>query len=308
MALIIALSPALNAINEDAGTVGFGPLKIVYSARANAMGQAMMGVIQNPDGMQFNPASIIRMDKSQINSTFMTYYADSQGGAIQYIKAQNTFAAYGLTLRYLNFGSMERTEISQQGDLIETGETFGAQNIIAGFTMSRFISPQIDLGGTIKLVFDQIDGESAGAILLDGGLIHHPFNDKIKVGVGFRNLGRQVLYYTDEKNNESLPFTFAAGLSYKFKEKTLTSFDISKCAGDNFIAKIGLEHRLNPAFVIRGGFQSSAGEGHVGGDLAWTSGLSLGAGWTWKSTQVDYGLSSTGDLGLVNQLTLRYLF
>ncbi|HNX37091.1 MAG TPA: PorV/PorQ family protein [Candidatus Cloacimonadota bacterium] len=305
---MIALSPALIAVNEDAGAVGFAPLNLIYSARANALGQAMMAVVKNPDGMQFNPASIIRMDKSQVNSTFMSYYAGSQGGSIQYIKAQNIYAAYGMTLKYLNFGSMDRTEISQQGDLIETGETFGAQNIIAGFSMARFVSPVIDLGGTVKVVFDQIDGENAGAILLDGGLIHHPVNEKIKVGVGFRNLGKQVLYYTSNKYNESIPFTVALGLSYQMSDKLMGSFDISKSTGENFVAKMGIEDKLSPSFTLRGGFKSNAADGYVGGAWAWTSGLSFGAEWNWKSTQIGYGVSSAGDLGLVNQLTLSYLF
>lgn len=304
LSLTLTLSTALFAVNDDAGTTGFAPLKIIYSARANAMGQAMMGIAQNPDGIQFNPASIIRMKNSQVSSTFMNYYAGANGGAVQYIKAKDTFSAWGVMLKYLNFGSIERTEVSQNGDLIETGESFGAQNIIAGYTMSRFISPMIDLGGTVKVVYDQIDDKSASAVLLDLGLIHHPANPKIKVGAGIRNLGKQLSYYNSDKYDEALPFTMAAGLSYQMSDKLLSSFDLSKSTGESFVAKLGVEYLLNEDFILRGGFKSNAGDGNVGGGWGWTSGLSVGAAWNWRNVRLNYGLSSTGDLGMVNQLTI----
>lgn len=305
LSLALTLSTTLSAVNDDAGTAGFAPLKIIYSARANALGQAMMGVAQNPDGMQFNPASIIRMKNSQVGSTFMNYYSGANGGALQYIKAKDTFSAWGLMLKYLNFGSMERTEVSQNGDLIETGESFGAQNIIAGFSMSRFLSPMLDVGGSLKVVFDQIDDESASAVLLDLGLIHHPANPKIKVGAGIRNLGKQISYYSPDKYDESLPFTMAAGISYQFNEQIMSSFDLSKSTGESFVAKLGLEYQLNPDFILRGGFKTNAGDGNVNGAWGWSSGLSLGAGWNWRNIQLNYGLASTGDLGLINQLSIN---
>ena len=58
----------LTAVNQDAGTTGFNTLKLVYSAHANAMGQAMTGVVTNVDGMQFNPASIIRLPEKELNT------------------------------------------------------------------------------------------------------------------------------------------------------------------------------------------------------------------------------------------------
>jgi len=308
LALSLGLIGTINAINEDAGTAGFAPLKVSISARAAAMGQAMMGLEKNPDGMQFNPASIIRLDQSEISSTYVNYYVDTNGGAVQFVRSKDPFTAYGFQLKYMNFGTMERTEISQQGDLIETGETFGAQNIIAGFSLAKFVSPMIDLGGSIKVVYDQIDDSSAMAVVLDGGLFHHPVNDRIKVGLGFRNLGLQLTHYSDSEYKETLPFIAAAGVSYRFGERVISSLDISKATGENIVAGLGLEYNLNDAFLLRGGFSSDAGDGNIGGNWGWTSGLALGAAWNWRNYQISYGLSSGGDLGLLNQLSLNYKF
>ncbi|HOH46593.1 MAG TPA: PorV/PorQ family protein [Candidatus Cloacimonadota bacterium] len=303
----LLLSP-LAAINEDAGTTGFGPLKITMAARAEALAGAQMGLVQNPEGMQFNPASIIRLSSSEISTTYINHFVDTQGGALQAVYAKDPFIAWGFMLKYMNFGSMERTEISPGGDMIETGETFGAQNLIASVSMARFVSPMIDLGGSVKMVYDQIDGQSASAVMLDAGLIHHPANQKIKVGVGFRNLGFQLSSYTESSYKESLPFTFAGGITYQPNDKLLGSFDISKSTGENLVGALGAEYRLYPSFSLRGGYRTDGRDGDVGGDWGWSSGLSLGAGWSWNNYNLSYSLSSSGDLGMVNQLSLNYKF
>ena len=40
--------------------------------------------------------------------------------------------------------------------------------------------------------------------------------------------------------------------------------------------------------------------------MEWTSGISLGVGWIWKKIALDYAVASYGDLGLTNQVSLRY--
>jgi len=66
---VLSFIPLL-AQHQDAGTTGFSTLKIIYSARANGMGQAMLGRAKNFDGMQFNPAAIIRVPNQGVFTTF----------------------------------------------------------------------------------------------------------------------------------------------------------------------------------------------------------------------------------------------
>jgi hypothetical protein len=133
-------------------------------------------------------------------------------------------------------------------------------------------------------------------------------NEKIKVGLAVRNLGAQLSYYSDTKYKEALPTTYLAGMGIDLSTDSRANLDIVKASGENFVAKIGVEHRIHPSFVLRGGFRSNAGDYYNGGALAFTSGLSLGLGWDWKSWVLDYSMSSYGDLGLTNQLGIRYNF
>jgi len=142
----LLLAVPLFAQHQDAGTTGFSNLKLIYSARANGMGQAMTGRVQNYDGMQFNPSSIMRVPGKSVSSTFMDHFVGSGGGSVQYVIPKNIYVTYGAFINYWNSGTIDRTEISSNFDLVETGDTFGSQNIIAGVTYAKFISPAVDFG------------------------------------------------------------------------------------------------------------------------------------------------------------------
>lgn len=308
LALSLLLAIPLFAQHQDAGTTGFANLKLIYSARANAMGQAMTGRQQNFDGMQGNPATILKVPNKTASSTLMDHFVGSGGGSIQYLVPKNIYESYGFFLNYWNSGSIDRTEVSSNFDLVETGDSFGAQNVIGGISYARFISPAVDIGGTVKFIWDKIDDSSASAVLLDLGLMHHTVNERIKVGLSVRNLGTQLSYYSDVDYKEKVPTVFQAGLGVDLLESTLVNIDLVKASGEDFVAKLGMEHRIHPALVLRGGFRSHAADYYSGGSLAFTSGLSFGLGWDWKNWAVDYSVSSYGDLGLANQLGIRYNF
>ncbi|MDD2513466.1 MAG: PorV/PorQ family protein [Proteiniphilum sp.] len=295
-------------MNEDAGTTGFNTLKISYSARANAMGLAQTGMAINPDAMQFNPAALLNLPQKAFSTTYMNYFLDANGGNVQVLLPRDKYQAYGFYLNYLNMGSMDRTEISSTNELKETGETFGAQNIILGFSTARWMNQYIDLGATAKIIYDQIDNESASALLLDAGMIHHPANEKIKVGLSIRNLGKQISYYTSENYHEKLPLVLAAGIAYTFNPKLLVTVELNKASGQDFSGRIGSEYKLDDSFDLRAGYKTNAEDWRTGGSWEWTSGISLGAGWSWNKFQVDYSLSSYGDLGFVNQVSIARMF
>ncbi len=307
--ILISLSlTCLWAQNEDAGSTGFNSLKIVHGARALALGQALTGETQNPDALFFNPAALLNLPSKEVGSTYCNYFVDTQGGQIRLLLPKDKFSAWAFGLQYMNMGSFERTEVDQYGNFIDDLGTFGAYNLIATASMSQFVSAALDAGGSVKVVYDVLDENSAVAVLLDLGIIHHPANERIKVGLSLRNMGAQLSYYTAGKHKEKLPFTFAAGGSYAFNAKHESFLELNKSNAENFNVRVGHEYLLTPDFALRAGFRSNAGDWKSGGNLSWTSGFSLGAGWNYKSYKIDYAASSYGDLGLINQLTVSYSF
>ncbi len=308
LSIFLICGISLFAVNDDAGTTGFNTFKLAYSARGMAMANAMTAIINNPDGINYNPAAILNLHKSTVSSTWNSYLVETQAGSIQGVWNINEFTAYGATVNYLDWGSMEKTEITSNNEYLETGETFGARDFIVGLSWAQYINSSIDFGGTLKFVHNTIDTYNASAIALDAGIIHHPLNEKIKVGLVLRNLGLQLSYYTDENYKEELPLTFAAGLSYQISKVVLAAFDLSKPTGQNMTGKLGFEYAIHPLLDLRAGYTTNAADWQTGGSWDWSSGMSFGFGTRWKKCGLDYGISSYGDLGFVNQVTLKYHF
>lgn len=306
LAFSLLLIVPLAAQHQDAGTTGFSTLKLVYSAEATGLGTAMTGRTKSFEGMQFNPATILKVPNSAINTTFMDHLVGSAGGSVSYVVPKNIYTSYGFFLNYWNSGAIDRTDIGNNGELIELNDTFGAQNIQAGFSLAKFLTPAIDAGGSFKLLFDQIDDSSASAAMIDLGILHHTANQRIKVGLAVRNVGFQITHYSDTDYSEGLPLTYSAGLGIDLGSKIQLNGDFSKSTGENIIAKFGMEHQLYPALALRAGFRSNATDYYLGGGLGLSSGISLGLGWEWKNYTIDYAVASYGDLGLTNQLSLRY--
>lgn len=306
--LLLLITGLLFGINENAGTTGFNNLQIIYSARAMSMAQAMTGVKETIDGLQFNPAAILKVDGINVNSTFSSYLVETNGGAVHVLMPRSDIVTYGFQLHYLNFGTIDRTEITQNNEYLDTGDTFGASNMIMGFSAARYINPSIDLGFSLKYIYDKIDSYSASAVVVDAGMIHHPMNEKVQVGVAIRNLGKQVTYFTDKKYDEKLPFTFAAGLSYQAKQNLLFAFDLSKPKAPDLITRFGAEYDFHPMLKARAGYSANSSNWKTDGKWDWSSGLTFGLGFNWKDYVLDYGVASYGNLGFINQLSLNYKF
>ncbi|HNQ43005.1 MAG TPA: PorV/PorQ family protein [Candidatus Cloacimonadota bacterium] len=309
LALFLTIScGVLFAQNENAGTTGFDTLKLIYSARSNAMGGAMLGIAENYEALECNPAAYIRTPNPAVTSTFMSHLVGSGGGSVSYILPQNKFVAWAASLRYWNSGAIDRTDITPTGELLELNDSFAAQSIIATVSTSRFISDALDLGGSLKFIYDSIDNTSATALMIDAGIIHHTANPNIKVGLSARNIGVQTSKYSETKYSEGVPSVFGAGIAIRMKQNIQASLDISKASSENIVARLGIEYGITPGLDIRAGYRSNGGDYGMGGALGWTGGLSFGAGWQLGKFQLDYALSSYGDLGLNNQLSLRYNF
>ncbi len=114
------------------------------------MGQAMLGRAMNFEGMQFNPATLIKAKNKAVYTTFADHFVGSGGGSINYMVPKNIYTSYGFYLNYWNSGSIDRTDIGANGEFIELNDTFGAQDITAGFSVAKFVSPALDAGGALN--------------------------------------------------------------------------------------------------------------------------------------------------------------
>jgi len=316
---LIILTLPLVAIGDDAGTSGFSSLKIIYSARANAMAGAFSSRDDDIDVIFFNPANLGGYEtKREVSSTFMSYFEGYNGGSVVYQYKRSEKANVALFGQFLASDEVKRTISGDNGGYLEAG-TFDNSDFIAGGTYSYYFNEQLNIGISGKYIQETIDDKSASAIAFDFGLLHRPVNEKIRVGVAVRNLGKQLSYFTDSEYSEGMPVVYAGGISYKTDLKTrdnqaefipsmLVSLDLSFPQGSDLVGLFGTEFQVHEQLFIRAGYKTNAGDYKNGGDNEIFSGLSTGLGFVRNNLRVDYALNSYGDLGFVNQVTLKYQF
>jgi len=248
----------------------------------------------------------------------MSYFDGYNGGSVVYQYQRSTKANVALFGQFLTSDDIPKTINGENGGYIESG-TFTNSDFIMGGTYSYYFNEQLNIGLSGKYIQETLDSKSASAIAFDLGILHRPVNEKIRVGVAIRNLGTQLTYFTDTKYDEGLPLVYTGGISYRtalksrndaeeFAPSMLVSLDLSLPQGSDLIGGIGTEFQVLKQFLVRAGYKTNAGDYKNGGDNEVFSGFSTGVGFVRNSLKIDYALNSYGDLGFVNQVTLKYQF
>lgn len=316
--LLILLSGDNLFCNEDAGTTGFNFLKIMYSARANALGGAFSAVDNTAESFLYNPATLGGYKKDfDLTTTYMNYFDGYNGGSVVLARKYNQRLNYGVFLQYMSSGDITRTIAAENGGYEEIG-TFDSSNIMMGINYSYYLNEQLNIGANIKYITDNIDNKNATAIAGDVGLFHRPKNKRIRVAVAIKNIGTQIKYYTKNKYKENLPLTYVAGISYhrnlakkikdKFTPNLLLSLDVVMPKGSDMYGCIGAEIQFYKMLIFRLGYKTNGSDWKVGGDNEAFSGFSTGIGFVKERWKIDYSLNSYGDLGFVNQVSIGYSF
>ncbi len=305
--LIAIISLSVFAISEDAGTSGFSFLKVNYSARAAAMASAFTGLSNDASAVFFNPAGLSQIQSKEISTTYMSYFDGIQCGSVVYAfpyDDKTTLAAFSQFLT----ATEDRTLADANGNYAGTDGTFGISEVLLGVSASRRVLAVLDLGINIKYLQESLDEYGGSAVAVDIALLHQTTNKNLKVGIALKNLGKQLSYYTGNEYEEKLPQLFVAGFSYHPDEKFFATLDIYKPMEFDFSGRLGVEYQIHDMLALRCGYKSNAKDWRAGGDHETFAGLSFGFGINWQKYTIDYAVISYGDLGYVNQVSLKYSF
>ena len=305
--VLVIISFSLIAISEDAGTSGFSFLKVNYSARAAAMANAFTGLSNDASAVFFNPAGLSQIQSKEISTTYMSYFDGIQCGSIVYAFPYDDETTLAVFSQFLT-ATEDRTLADADGNYAGTDGTFGISEVLFGVSASRKVLDVLDLGINIKYLQESLDEYVGSAVAIDFSLLHQTTNKNLKVGIAFKNLGKQLTYYTGNEYEEKLPRLFVAGFSYHPDEKFFATLDIYKPMEFDFSGRLGVEYQIHEILALRCGYKSNAEDWRTGGDHEIFSGLSFGFGINWQKYTVDYAIISYGDLGYVNQISLKYSF
>ena len=288
--LMLLLFVANIAAEDTAGTTGFTFLKVNYSARAAAMGNAYTGLADDAGAVFFNPAGMVQVKSPQASATYMSYFDGIQCGSAAFVLPRNEKLVLGFFAKGLT-ATEDRTLADEMGQYDGTDGTYGMSNIVLGASVARYLINILDVGMSVKYIRESLD-------------------ENLKLGITFRNFGKQLSYYTESEYEENLPRTITAGFNYHPNEKLYVTLDIHKPLDYDFSGRIGCEYQLHEMLALRAGYKTNASDWKAGGDHDAFSGMSFGTGFNLDkyNLKIDYAIVSYGDLGFVNQVTMNYLF
>lgn len=296
LCFLLAAAPAL-AINSNAGTTGFGFLKIGVGARPAALGGAYAGVSGDLEASAWNPAGLLGLTQRSAVVSLSSYLVDTQAGFLS-LAVPRGERVWGFSLNYFSYGDLQRTD----ADGSQIG-SFSPFDVAAYVTVAQKVwSERLTVGANFKAVYSSIDDYTSDAYMLDLGLLSEGPFDGMTLGASITNLGAVRSGFTDQVD-ESLPVNLRFGVAHRPAHTPLPlllllDFNVPN-DNDPYLA-FGAEIKLGNGLYVRPGY-STQQTGAQGDDPL---GLTAGAGLALQKYRLDYAYSSFPDLGDVHRVSL----
>lgn len=246
--LLVTLFALLSAgLHAQESQTAYNFLRLPVSAHAAALGGDNITLIEDDATLIFhNPALIQNVSDLTMNLNMMTYMQGTVTGSASFVKAWGERATWGVSGRYMNYGSMRET--NEQGE--ELGH-FRAHDFALAGTFAYGLTERISGGITAKLAASYMGHYNSLAALVDLGLNYWNEESNWSISVVARNLGGQFDAFEDEF--EHMPLDIQIGVAKQFLNTPLSLSvtmvklnDWESNFGRHFVfgADLSLDHRF----------------------------------------------------------------
>ncbi len=327
--LLLALVGGAFAGNPDRiGTSGGQELTIPNSARGMALGSGMVADPGGVDMLFYNPAAIAGVTGVEAYFSNLKYIADMKKNYVG-VAAKTSFGTIGVTADVLSIGDIEETtEENPNG----TGRVFSPNFSILGLSYARYMTDQVTIGATFKVVSESVLQLHSTGLAFDAGIQYRPGPKGVWFGLAVKNFGPNMKFTgsdfesfhrtgsNPQSNDRSLasvsapfelPSYFEMGIRYEYPIETVGSltgygtFQSNNFNNDEF--KLGGEFAFRDALFLRAGGVITGNNDYLFGP-AFGAGFSLPLGGTSK-LQVDYTIRTVPDYFDDNQLlAVKFVF
>jgi Type IX secretion system protein PorV len=274
------------------GKTGLSFLKIGIDARAVGMGEAYTAVTTDASAVYWNPAGLLGAKRSNVLFNHNEWILDIRGefAGLSIVRSRS---AWGFHINSFNIGEIAVREIPSSEPLAFTS----AHYLASGLSYARRLHQRLDLGLSLKYLFEKIDVNTASGYAFDAGMIYRPPLNGLKLGATIQNLGSM----SDLRNDQtSLPVLFRLGAAYQLPLKITgvdmnLASDLVKVSAENLHWHLGSEFLLWKQLALRAGWM----QGYEARDFT------LGLGFNRSSLRLDYGYLPS-DLGTAHRFTINF--
>lgn len=277
-------------------------LTLDAGARPAAMAGAFTSLAKDVNSIFYNPAGLAEISRNEFTFMHNDYL---QGIKYEYIAfchpTELLKGNIGVNLILFDAGSMNRTLIDGFSTYTSEG-TFGARDSALGLSYGIKLFKNFNFGISTKFISSKIDDAKTSAVAFDVGIqsyqtrYYFPF----KWGVVLQNFGTKLQY---DVIKEDLPTQLRTGISFDYiynPEVTITpAIDLVYSEGTDFQILLGSEIGYKDIYFARFGFNNTNDAG---------SGITFGAGASFRELSVDYAFASYGDLDNSHIFSLSYRF
>jgi hypothetical protein len=276
--LLTTLVPPLLAqegIYEDAGSSGMVFLKIGVGPRGSALAGAYSAVADNSMAVFWNPAGLVNLEGNDI------YFAHSE--YVENIRYEVVSAGMetGIGCFGMGAGALYCDDLELRENPGDPEGKFRFSDYLLSMSYARRMSPESDLGVTLKLLQERIYTYTATGYAFDIGALFRPRALKNLVLTGaVQNLGPKLKYVNEVFR---LPLVIRAGASYRvpldlLDGNWLVSFETAKPVDTDYNYSGGIEYSHRTGLALRAGYRY----GHD------SESFSAGAGFAVGYLRLDY--------------------
>ncbi len=190
VALLVALGVAVVPASAQSGTAAAEFLNVPIGARATAMGGAFGATANDAAALYWNPAGLAGMRDATASFEYAAWYV---GSDVNYaaVASPTPFGTIAVGVTALTYGDMDVIDETSNNQL-PTGETFSAGSYVLSLGYGRELTDKFSMGGTVKVVREQIANSSATGVAFDiGTLFVTPFQG-VRLGASISNFGPKM--------------------------------------------------------------------------------------------------------------------
>jgi len=287
-------------LSGDVGSSHSVVASLGLDARAAALGWSVTGVEMGVGGMEYNPASLARLDGRSFYLGHLSWVLDAHLSQAMLALPFRDQGVVGLSLLHFDQGTVD--EVLEDGTF--TGERLGARDFQAAAALARPLGRYVDLGVKLTVFHKTLGRERAGGAMASLGVIT-PEIEGFRFGAAILDAGPELRF---REQKDPSPTRTRLGLSHGFEIAELFRIQNSldyMVPRDNFASfGFGTEWDYRDILILRAGYRRTLEEDDTpdGDRFHYGCGLRVG------NYRFDYAFSPKENFEAVHHMVVTFEF